>query len=99
MKALILNNLIVQVVENDETFEVHPEMSWIDCPDETTTEWSYSDGNFISPKEVQISYDIHRKYNYPSIQDQLDILFHEGYDGWKKAIQEVKLKYPKPEVN
>lgn len=33
---------------------------------------------------------------YPSIIDQLDILYHQGYDGWKTAIKAVKDKYPKP---
>ena len=34
---------------------------------------------------------------YPSIQDQLDALYHQGYDGWKSMIDEVKTRYPKPE--
>lgn len=36
-----------------------------------------------------------RKQEYPSIVDQLDTLYHEGYDGWKAQIQTVKNKYPK----
>jgi len=32
---------------------------------------------------------------YPSWQNQLDILFHEGYDGWKEKIQAIKDLYPK----
>ena len=36
-----------------------------------------------------------RRMEYPSIEDQLDILYHEGYDGWKKVITAVKEKYPK----
>lgn len=38
-----------------------------------------------------------RKKEYPSIEDQLDFLYHQGYDGWKSKIEEVKAKYPKPE--
>jgi hypothetical protein len=37
-----------------------------------------------------------RESSYPSIQDQLDILYHQGYDGWKEEINKVKEKYPKP---
>lgn len=33
---------------------------------------------------------------YPSIPDQLDLLYHQGYDGWKAAIDAVKQEYPKP---
>ena len=32
---------------------------------------------------------------YPSIKDQLDDLYHNGIDGWKKTIKAVKDKYPK----
>jgi len=38
-----------------------------------------------------------RKSEYPSIIDQLDLLYHQGYDGWKAGIDAVKTKYPKPE--
>lgn len=34
---------------------------------------------------------------YPSIEEQLDILYHQGYDGWKNSIKAVKDKFPKPE--
>jgi len=40
-------------------------------------------------------YKAQRKAEYPSIVDQLDLLYHEGYDGWKAVIETVKLKYPK----
>lgn len=36
-----------------------------------------------------------REKEYPSIKDQLDLLYHQGYDGWKEKIQEIKDKYPK----
>jgi hypothetical protein len=36
-----------------------------------------------------------RQAAYPSISDQLDLLYHQGIDGWKAAIQAVKDKYPK----
>ena len=36
-----------------------------------------------------------RKNEYPSIEDQLDDLFHNGFDGWKTSIQAIKDKYPK----
>jgi len=42
-------------------------------------------------------YQRDRASAYPSIQDQLDTLYHQGYDGWKLVINEVKNKYPKLE--
>ena len=42
-----------------------------------------------------IPYTEKRREAYPSIPDQLDLLFHGGYDAWRAAIQAVKDKYPK----
>ena len=41
-------------------------------------------------------YQVQRAQAYPSIVDQLDILYHQGYDGWKAAIDAVKQEFPKP---
>ena len=46
-----------------------------------------------TPKEPTYSYK--RMSEYPSIVEQLDTLYHEGYDGWKAQIQTIKDKYPK----
>jgi hypothetical protein len=40
-------------------------------------------------------YQLLRAEAYPSIVDQLDKLYHEGYDGWKAQIKEIKDRYPK----
>ena len=40
-------------------------------------------------------YQRDRASEYPSIEDQLDDLFHNGIEGWKTSIQAVKDKYPK----
>ena len=40
-------------------------------------------------------YKQQRAAEYPSIVDQLDTLYHGGYDAWRATIQAVKDKYPK----
>jgi hypothetical protein len=40
-------------------------------------------------------YQRDRAKEYPSIVNQLDTLYHGGYDAWKATIQAVKDKYPK----
>jgi hypothetical protein len=49
---------------------------------------------------VQAYIDAHayiakRQQAYPSIADQLDLIYHQGLDAWKSAIQAVKDTYPK----
>ena len=51
-------------------------------------------------KELQTTYKNNayqrdRAQAYPSIEDQLDDLYHNGIDGWKATIKAVKDKYPK----
>lgn len=41
------------------------------------------------------AYKYKRQQEYPSIVDQLDTLYHGGYDAWKASIDVVKNKYPK----
>lgn len=41
------------------------------------------------------SYKSKRRAEYPSVVDQLDDLYHNGIDGWKKTIKAVKDKYTK----
>jgi len=72
--------------------------------------WWSNENELPPPTEEEVQAEIERlqqkwEYNqykrdraseYPSIQEQLDTLYHQGYDGWKASIDEVKNKYPKP---
>ena len=40
-------------------------------------------------------YQRKRKAEYPSIEDQLDDLYHNGISGWSETIKSTKDKYPK----
>jgi hypothetical protein len=46
MKALILNNKVVDVKENE--FEVAPTMFWVDCDDTVKTGFTYDGSTFTS---------------------------------------------------
>jgi hypothetical protein len=41
------------------------------------------------------AYKDQRAQAYPSIADQLDLIYHEGVDAWKAQIAAVKQTYPK----
>ena len=50
--------------------------------------------------ERQVTYDAleysrNRAKEYPTWQDQLDYIYHNGIDGWKATIKVTKDKYPK----
>ena len=47
---------------------------------------------------VTTEYKEARSTEYPSIQDQLDKIYHSGVDAWKADIKVIKDKYPKTQV-
>ena len=52
-------------------------------------------------KKLQDAYDAKeyqrkREREYPSWQEQLDDIYHNGLTEWKKTIKVTKDKYPKP---
>jgi len=66
-----------------------------------------SDGNEVTVDMTQVNawvspeqYARDRKAEYPTIQDQLDMQYHDLVNGtttWKDAIAQVKADNPKPE--
>ena len=42
-----------------------------------------------------LTYKEKRQAEYPSIENQLDDLYHNGIDGWKTTIKAIKDKHPK----
>ena len=59
-------------------------------------------GNKVAIDEAAVAawvdpnaYKYKRAAAYPSIADQLDLLYHGGMDAWKAAITAVKTKFPK----
>jgi len=49
----------------------------------------------VEPEPVPITYQELRAAAYPSMADQLDLLYHGGMDAWKAAITAVKEEFPK----
>ena len=94
VKAILKINSNAKVVVKGDDINTC-EIEWL----EETTPISKAD---IQAKieELQTEYD-NNKYQrdrlteYPSIADQLDKIYHDGIDEWKKVIKVTKDKYPK----
>ena len=50
----------------------------------------------LDSEAAALAYQGQRKAEYPSIEDQLDTIYHSGVAGWKTTIKAIKDKYPKP---
>ena len=72
--------------------------------DEVNDKWTAEDkdGNSINVVSTDVDaefakqeYKNKRANEYPSVVDQLDLIYHSGIDAWKAKIKETKDKYPK----
>ena len=60
-----------------------------------------SDSDILAKQKELVTAYANNKYQrdrakaYPSIADQLDDIYHNGVDEWKKTVKAVKDKYPK----
>ena len=93
------------ITKADAILSLRPNAEWILRGDDL--EWL--DTKQTQPSEAEIQAEIarleadfaakeyqrKRAAEYPSIVDQLDLLYHGGMDAWKATIQAVKDKYPK----
>jgi len=50
----------------------------------------------VASDKTANQYKIERSIGYPSVVDQLDLIYHLGVDAWKAEIKKTKDKYPKP---
>lgn len=94
-KALVFEGQIVQI--EAVSFPVAPELIWIDVADDVSMATHTFDGTVVvlKPAPSAPTYQQLRATAYPSILDQLDLLYHVGMDGWKAAITAVKEEFPK----
>lgn len=53
------------------------------------------DGEVVAAWVNPNAYKEQRAKAYPSMADQLDLLYHGGMDAWKAAITAVKQEFPK----
>lgn len=74
-------------VINIDGFAVKGELKQID----------YEELARITAEIAATAYQRDRAKVYPSIVDQLDTLYHGGYDAWKSEIAIIKQQYPKPQ--
>ena len=91
--SILAINPKAQVSINTEDLK---QITWLNG----TTPISESD-ILAKQKELVAAYDNNayqrsRANEYPSMADQLDDIYHNGVDEWKKTIKAIKDKYPKP---
>jgi hypothetical protein len=93
------------ITKTDALLSLRPGAEWTITEDDLI----WNDQNQLRPTDAEVDAEVERlqvvyaskEYQrkraseYPSIPDQLDTLYHGGYDAWKATIQAVKDKYPK----
>jgi len=95
MKALILNNKIVDLAELE--VPVAPDLTWMDAPENCTADWVLVDGVLTAPAEpAEKTWDEKRQAEYPAIGDQLDDLYHAGVFSAEMIAKLKKVKDDNP---
>jgi len=84
-------------MNHDAIYATHPQVRLI-----RGDEAFDADGNPVAYDEAAVqayinanAYKDKRAAAYPSIPDQLDLLYHGGMEAWKAAITAVKEEFPK----
>ena len=94
-------------MRSEAIIRIHPEVITINGDSEA---WD-KNGDLVTIDETKVAEEVKRlqadydakQYQrdravaYPSYADQLDMLYHQGIDGWKAEIKKVKDAHPKPE--
>ena len=72
-------------------------LTWVDGnPTNITTEQILAKQAELQAEYDAKQYQRDRAEEYPTWQDQLDDIYHNGIDAWKATIKATKDKYPKP---
>ncbi len=98
------------IIKNGEilaTHEDHQDIAHL-YPDTECIQWDEplvlntpEEGPTPDPRTEQQKLDKYkdkRRVAYPSVEEQLDMMFHDAEDGtttWVDAINDIKIKYPK----
>lgn len=77
-------------------YNIHPTLSPKEIVEAFNEEKSNLQIQPFVPPTLPVPQYVHlRMTEYPSIEEQLDMLYHVGYEGWKTHIESIKNKYPK----
>jgi hypothetical protein len=85
--------LAYSIVPDEEGNACYELFNWFDNGVAKPTEQEF----FQAVEQAKLmNYITERLHAYPSTGEQLDTLFHEGYEGWRASIKKIKEQYPKP---
>lgn len=85
-------------MNHEAIFALYPNVVSVDDTEGATDK----DGNNVEMDMALVdawvdpdTYKYQRKEEYPSWNEQLDNIYHNGIDAWKADIKAIKDKYPK----
>lgn len=47
--ARIENNVVMEIIDFDPVGRFHPDLIWVECPENCEQRWTYIDGQFNTP--------------------------------------------------
>ena len=97
-------------LDHEAIYKAYPDVIYIQDDLGAYTDFPYDDTNkqtlvqskidaarvTLDAEYAAVKYQRDRAAEYPTVVDQLDLIYHSGVDAWKAKIKETKDKYPKP---
>jgi hypothetical protein len=87
-----IQDIIVQL--NTDVVTIHGNGDTYTCLDKDGKTVTV-DMSAVNAEFTKQNYKNERANEYPSVVDQLDLIYNSGIDAWKAKIKETKDKYPK----
>jgi hypothetical protein len=84
---------LLEIVDGKGVFKINTDQTEVFTIDQTKVDAARTT---LDAEAAAIAYQGQRKAEYPSIEDQLDDIYHNGVAAWKTTIKAIKDKYPKP---
>ena len=76
--------------------EDYDKITWFDDnPNKITVDQIKTKKAELDKLDKANEYRMQREKEYPRIEEQLDDMYHNGFDKWKESIKKIKDKYPK----
>ena len=97
--------MILEPYKADAIVELRPSSEWYITADgvlhwistDTTAPTEDEIATKLAELKAAAAHKLQRQEEYPSWEDQLDYIYHNGIDKWKSdVIDPIKTKYPKP---
>ena len=103
MKALVLNDICVQLEEDEDVFEVAPTLTWMDAPDGCRYGWVLKDGSLVEQTFTPAMEQLRSKRDNRLIETDWwgvsDLSMSDAQKAYRQALRDFPSTSATPKLN